>query len=247
MAFCDSPLLMVSELCPDGNMQTYLSKQNWAPALGASLLAGVAQGMAHLHSHDIIHGDLKCANVLVGRGGTARISDFGLAKLRRTVAAGTGNGAGPGGTPAFMAPELLSGGEPEKPSDVYAYAMLCYEVVTKGMMPFFGHRMPGLDSILAKMALAMDKEKVLRGERPKDHLDAAEEGLLVEIMDKCWQQDPRERPRFVDVAKIMEDVAVEARLMADGATASFSELSRSYSGAGGEDGGSMAPANNVTK
>lgn len=140
MAFCLEPPMMITDLVKDGNLRDFLARHAWDQALGISLLSDVVQGMAYLHSMNIVHGDLKGLNILVDRN-KAMITDFGLAKMRLASASTSGgtfssSARMPAGTPGFMAPELMMGQPLDKPADVFAFAMVCYEVLSKGKRPF---------------------------------------------------------------------------------------------------------------
>lgn len=132
MAFCTDPPAMISEFCDDGNLTDYLERKKWSTDLSLQMLSEASQGMMFLHSHKVIHGDLKPANILVNQG-VAKIADFGLSKFRQSTSY---NGATTvRGTHGYMAPEVYSG-LIEKPADVYAFAMVMYEVMGKGTVPF---------------------------------------------------------------------------------------------------------------
>jgi hypothetical protein len=90
----------------------------------------VAEALAHAHDHEVVHRDVKPANVLVDRQGRARVTDFGLA-LTRGLTRLTVSGAMLG-TPRCMAPEqLVSAKEGVGPAtDVWALGVLLYEVLT---------------------------------------------------------------------------------------------------------------------
>jgi predicted Ser/Thr protein kinase len=85
----------------------------------------ICAGLAAAHSLGIIHRDLKPANVMIDGRGTARITDFGLAALAGETARGE-----IAGTPAYMAPEQLSGGDVTPRTDLYALGMILYEMYT---------------------------------------------------------------------------------------------------------------------
>lgn len=83
-------------------------------------------GLAAAHDKGVLHRDLKPANVMIDGRGKVRIADFGLAGLADAIGADRFHG----GTPAYMAPEVLDGGESSSRSDIYALGLILYEVFT---------------------------------------------------------------------------------------------------------------------
>lgn len=82
-------------------------------------------GLAAAHAHGILHRDLKPANIMIDRRGDVRITDFGIA-----VAQGTDMERSLAGTPAYMAPEQLTGQPASPQTDLYSLGLVLYELLT---------------------------------------------------------------------------------------------------------------------
>src|SRR6185295_4038945 len=120
-----TPVIVMEYL--DGlTLSTMLAGRPLEKDLAVSLGRQIASGMAAAHAHQIVHGDLKPANIMITSDDTAKILDFGLA--RRTPRTGATDEtsvwapteqAGISGTPSFMAPEQTRGEAVTPPSDVF--------------------------------------------------------------------------------------------------------------------------------
>jgi hypothetical protein len=145
----------------------------------------IALGMDWLHSHDIVHRDLKASNVLV------------MKEKNWTFVADFECSVGVVGTGFWRAPEILQACKdknvskrPEiftKQADVYSYGMTCYEILT-GKLPFEGHSQ-------------RDYDLVLNGGQPEvpDYVDDWARGLL----NWCWQPKAVDRPSFGNLLKLL--------------------------------------------
>jgi eukaryotic-like serine/threonine-protein kinase len=103
------------------------------PAAALDLVSQLCAGLSEAHHSGVVHGDLKSANIILSQhdDGSLRpvITDFGLAS------GATQPSGALGGTPDYMAPELLRGQKTSKASDIYALGVVLYEIVT-GRLPF---------------------------------------------------------------------------------------------------------------
>jgi eukaryotic-like serine/threonine-protein kinase len=166
---------LVLEYVPGGTLAERLS----APVPDeevAEIARDIAAGLAHAHEHGIVHRDLKPSNVLFDGEERAKIADFGVARaLSDATLTTTGAVVG---TAQYMAPEQASGGEVGPESDVYAFGVILFELLT-GRPPFEAEHpvadmltkswqdAPAVDSIradappflaaLAASALALDR------------------------------------------------------------------------------------------
>jgi len=100
-----------------------------------SLAEQVCAGLGEAHRLGVTHRDLKPQNIMIDEEGKARIMDFGIARSQETR--GVTEEGLIIGTPDYMSPEQVEGGEAEPRSDVYSLGVVLYEMVT-GRVPFEG-------------------------------------------------------------------------------------------------------------
>jgi serine/threonine-protein kinase len=139
----DDLLYLVMELQEGGSLAKHLKTHG---KLGAEEVAGyldqIAKALDHAHGRGIIHRDLKPQNVLLDQAGNAILTDFGIARLSSEMTRMTSSGMVMG-TPPYMAPEQWYGREVDVRTDLYALAVMAYELLT-GDLPFTGDTPPVL-------------------------------------------------------------------------------------------------------
>src|ERR1041385_154942 len=139
----------------------------------------VAEGLAHAHSHGIIHRDIRSGNVMLTAEETLKITDFGLAKLRDSAGR---TGAGQViGTAAYMSPEQAAGKEVDQRTDIFSYGVLLHQLATLEL-PFQG------PSALAVMQEVYSKEAPPISETRTDLPSGFQH-----IVDKCLAKDREDR------------------------------------------------------
>ena len=132
----------------------------------------IAAGLEAAHGNGIIHRDIKPQNILISRDGTAKVTDFGIAKAATSNTI-TSNAMG---SVHYISPEQARGGFSDEKSDIYSLGITIYEMLT-GTVPFTG------ESTVA-IALAHVQEEAT----PLAAMDARIPKGLSDIVAKCMQK-----------------------------------------------------------
>ncbi|NDJ84797.1 MAG: protein kinase [Chloroflexi bacterium] len=130
----DDLVYLVMKLVSGGNLGSYVRENR--PPLDELLLfvAQIADALDYAHTRGVVHRDLKPANVLMDAAGHTYLSDFGIAKFREESIGLTATGTLVG-TPGYMAPEQWRSEPVDARTDVYAFAIMAFELFS-GRMPF---------------------------------------------------------------------------------------------------------------
>jgi eukaryotic-like serine/threonine-protein kinase len=129
-----SPYL-VMELVDGPSLARVLAAGPLTPAHAMDVLAQAAAGLQAAHAAGLVHRDIKPGNLLVGPSGQVKITDFGIAHAAWSAPI-TQTGALVG-TPAYLAPERVTGGPATPASDLYSLGLVGYQCLT-GTVPFEG-------------------------------------------------------------------------------------------------------------
>ncbi|GEM_PF-559442 len=164
------------------------------PELAAMIVEQVAEALAHAHSQEIVHRDVKPENVMIG-GGVVKLTDFGIAHMinfeEMTV---TGTLVG---SPAFMSPEHIEGRGADLRADVFSLGTLFYYLTT-GELPFRG-----------QTAHALLKNILEVRYRPAHEVTPAVGDEVSAIIGKCLRRNPMER--FSSCGELCEAVRSHLR------------------------------------
>jgi serine/threonine-protein kinase len=178
IAEADGHHFLVMEYVDGEDLASLLRRIGRLPGDKALEIArGMCAGLAAAHDKGVIHRDLKPANVMIDGKGHARIADFGLAAL-----AERGQSVGLAGTPAYMAPEQLSGQGASLQSDVFALGLVLSEMLT-------GQRVFESTTLEQLKALHAQWKPLSLSSSAKD-VDPA----LERVIQRCLARDPKERP-----------------------------------------------------
>ena len=148
----------------------------------------IASGLEAAHNSHIIHRDIKPQNILISRDGTAKVTDFGIAK----AASSNTITASAMGSVHYISPEQARGGFSDEKSDVYSLGVTMYEMLS-GTLPFTG------ESAVA-VALAHIQEEAV----PLTAMDATIPKGISDIVAKCMQK--KADFRYPTSADLIEDL-----------------------------------------
>jgi serine/threonine-protein kinase len=136
-------------------------------------------GLAAAHKQDVLHRDLKPANVMIDDHGNVRLTDFGIAGLVEELRSEDVRA----GTPAYMSPEQLFGGELTVKSDIYSLGLVIYEIYT-GKKAFDAPTLPALLNLRQSDSTPTSASTLVQNLDP----------LVERIILRCIEKDPEKRP-----------------------------------------------------
>ena len=183
-------LSIVLEFCPYKSLWNLLHNKkislSWEKRRRIAL--GVAQGMNYLHSFPIpvLHRDLKSLNILIDEGLIPKIADFGWTRLKSKKMTKKI------GTFQWMAPEVLTSQDYTEKADVFSYGIILWEIAS---------RKPPYKNI---SGITVATRVVSNNLRPP--IDDSYPKPFSELMAKCWDRNPENRPRFKEIIHILNSM-----------------------------------------
>jgi osmotically-inducible protein OsmY/predicted Ser/Thr protein kinase len=158
----------------------------------------IAEGLGAAHRAGVIHRDVKPHNIMIASDDQVKLMDFGIARLRDRGAAGLTQVGLVIGTPEYMAPEQIEGGEITEQADIYALGVVLYEMLT-GSVPFKG---TSAGAVLTRhLREAPPLLRQVRGTIP-----AALEGVVARALEK---QVDRRQQHMGEVVKELRRIREE--------------------------------------
>ena len=144
---------------------------------------GTAQGMVYLHENKVVHRDLKTLNLLVAEDKSIKVCDFGISRAEaNTMTTGAGS-------IQYMAPEVFMSGHYTEKADVYSFAMVLWELMTR--------EVPYVDMPTPFMVMS----EVRNGKRLS--LPSFVPPGFKSLIEACWHQDPHVRPSFPEILNVL--------------------------------------------
>lgn len=185
---------IVLEYLPKGSLYSILHDSrieiSWNPTCN-NIILDIVRGLNYLHCKDkpIIHGDLKSMNILLDNNFRAKITDFGLAKIKTaTSTVSTINKKM--GSIRWNAPELFKNASKSEETDIYSFGMVVWEIVSK-KLPF--------SEIEEDMMVAI---KIMGGNNHQSIPEVCP-NFISELILKCWNNNPKDRPSTGTILDIL--------------------------------------------
>jgi serine/threonine-protein kinase len=161
-------------------------------------LVQIARGLEYAHSKGVIHRDIKPSNIRILEDGTAKIMDFGIAKLAQRQSGLTQTGMTLG-TAAYLAPEQIRGEKVDPRTDIFSFGVLAYELLTFER-PFVGEAISGV------------LYQILNAKPRPLHTSWADcPPELSRVIERCLEKEPAKR--YSSCTELLKDLdAVLRRL-----------------------------------
>ncbi len=144
----------------------------------------IGEALHEAHSKGIVHRDIKADNIIINSKGQAKVMDFGLAKLKGSMKLTRTSSTV--GTLGYMAPEQIQGGEVDSRSDIFAFGVLFFEMLT-GRLPFRGEH----EAAMVYSIVNEDPEPIQKY-LPEISTD------IVHALGKALEKDPEDRYQHID-------------------------------------------------
>jgi serine/threonine protein kinase len=179
--------MMVMEYAENGSLRHHLNdnfnSMRWKTKL--DILYSVATGLNCIHNNGLIHRDFHPGNILSHSDYETLITDLGLCQPANVKSSNKEIF----GVLPYVAPEVFRGREYTQESDIYAFAIIAYEVCT-GLPPY--HDIPH-DELLAV--------KICKGLRPESNYKIPQ--LILDIIKQCWDTEPSKRLKTYELFNLL--------------------------------------------
>ena len=194
--------MMVLDYCEDGNLRNYLNiSENYIDYKSKiDKLSRIANGLLDIHNAEKVHKDFHSGNILLRESKytyNACISDLGMSQPANKSKEQLVKEEGIYGVLPYMAPEVSRGYQYKKAADIYSFGIIMNEFISEET-PY--------NDIPHDHVLAI---KICKGLRPKISNDTPK--LLADLIMKCWDAKPENRPSAKDLYQILQKWYYEIR------------------------------------
>ncbi|KAJ6778923.1 hypothetical protein OIU74_002667 [Salix koriyanagi] len=233
------------ELYESGNLSEKLHVEEWSPTMDQVFIITVqlAKALQYLHNHEIVHRDVKPANILLDENLCPHLADFGLAEYQKNLKGVSlenwrSSGKPTGGfhkknmvgTLIYMAPEILRKEIHTEKSDVYSFGITINELLT-GVVPYTDLRAEAQAHTVLEMNYTEQQltASVVSGKlRPAlAGLGSGASASILSLIQRCWDDNPRKRPSFTDILLELDPI-LESRKKSIGKDFSLDKYSISH-------------------
>ncbi|KAH8106898.1 hypothetical protein BXZ70DRAFT_915537 [Cristinia sonorae] len=202
----ETPVMIVSELCSNGDLFDYI--RNVAPPTlyrALSMMLDIARGIAYLHNlkPPVIHRDCKSSNILITSKGVAKITDFGLAKVKQSTRSMMRSLVG---TVNWQAPELWHAAPKYNHKvDTFSCGLVFWEILQwhnpSKKFPWEGMNEHAIYDIVG----AKRQRPSVAGLRKQWCPE------IVDLIERMWKHDHHDRPEMNEVVEILEELVQKYR------------------------------------
>lgn len=195
--FEDNPSpVIITEFTSNGTLDEVLYKEKrsnapdeWNGTTKMKVIYGIATAMSHIHSKGIIYRNLNTSNILLDDYLLPKISNFAFVTSENYIP--NIISPYPIRNALYYPPEILREEKYTKASDVYDFSFVLFEIIT-GKKPFIERNSHKLK----------DQLYFMHGGRPK--FDNNVPNSYKELIEKCWADDPNDRPTFDEIITLLE-------------------------------------------
>jgi len=193
MGACTKPpkISIVLEYCEMGSLWTLLhfTKTELPWKLRKQIVLDIARSVNYLHCFPtpLLHRDLKSLNILLDNNLTAKLADFGWARMKETVMTGRI------GTYQWMAPEVIASSHYTEKADVFSFGIMMWEMAAR-KPPYYGI---DVSEVAHRVVKKNYRPPIKDGDAPYS---------WVSLMKRCWQKDYTKRPSFAQIIHELEGI-----------------------------------------
>ncbi|CAL5356637.1 unnamed protein product [Camellia sinensis] len=219
-------LCILTEFMSRGSVYNFLHKQKGAFKLPVLLKVAldISKGMNYLHQNNIIHRDLKTANLLMDENEVVKVADFGVSRVQ----AQSGVMTAETGTYRWMAPEVIEHKPFDHKADIFSFGIVLWELLTGEvslsvfvlicssvgiiiiiLTIFTLYDMTQYASFHTRTRHLCKQLLVLYNSNLRPTIPKHTHPKLAELLEKCWQQNPTLRPNFSEIIEILKQISKE--------------------------------------